>query len=276
MARILIIEDNAPNLNLMSYLLMAFGHTVEGARDGQSGLDAIRRQAPDLVLCDIQLPRMSGYQVAQAVRAEPGLLELPLVAVTAMAMRGDSEKGLSAGFTGYVEKPIAPETFSALVESFLPPALRKGSPVNVTHPPAAPPTLDTSQRMARRYTVLAVDDVANNLSLMQVILQSVGYRMLTATNMHQGLELMRSDRVDLVISDMHMLAGDGFTFRRAAAAEPALARIPFIFVSSSVVRDEDRREAEQLGVCQLLEWPLEPQNLIKAAQACLKRGISKK
>lgn len=127
MARILIIEDNAPNLNLMSYLLTTFGHAVEGARDGLSGLHAVRRSDPkfDLVLCDIQLPRLSGYQIAEALRAEALFRELPLVAVSALAMPGDREKGLAAGFNGYMEKPIQPESFVALVESFLPLALRR-------------------------------------------------------------------------------------------------------------------------------------------------------
>jgi CheY-like chemotaxis protein len=120
MARVLIIEDNAPNLSLMSYLLTVSGHSVEGCRDGQSGLDAMRRQPPDIVLCDIQLPKLSGYQVAQAVRADPGLRTLPLVAVTALAMRGDRARGLVSGFDDYIEKPIEAETFVALVESFLP------------------------------------------------------------------------------------------------------------------------------------------------------------
>ncbi len=120
MARILIIEDNAPNLNLMSYLLTASGHSVEGCRDGQSGLDAMRRQAPDVVLCDIQLPKLSGYQVAQAVRSDASLRTLPLVAVSALAMRGDRARGLVGGFDEYIEKPIEAETFVALVESFLP------------------------------------------------------------------------------------------------------------------------------------------------------------
>jgi two-component system cell cycle response regulator len=268
MARILIIEDNAANLGLMSYLLTAFGHTAEGCRDGRSGLEAARHQSFDLVLCDIQLPRMSGYEIARILRAAPSLGELPLVAVTALAMRGDREQVLGAGFNGYIEKPLQPQTFVALVETFLPPSLRKGSPANATHPPAVPPP-EPLRQQGRQRTVLAVDDVPGNLSLMQAIFRSAGYRVLTAANMHQGLDLMRREKVDLVVSDVHMLSGDGFKFRRAAAAEPGLAGIPFIFVSSSNVTEEDRREAEQAGVYQLIERPVEPQSLINIAEACL-------
>lgn len=269
MARILIIEDNASNVALMSYLLSAVGHRPEVSRDGQSGLDAARCQPPDLVLCDIQLPKLSGYQVAQALRADPALRSVPLVAVTALAMRGDSDKILAAGFDGYIAKPIQPEKLAEQVEAYLPAELRRGPRAAPVHPPAAPPPVPA--RPAREYTLLAVDDVASNLSLMRTIFASAGYRVLSARNMHEGLDLMRREAPDLVVSDVHMLSGDGFRFRRAAASEPALAGIPFIFVSSSVVTDRDRQEARELGIHDLLERPIDPRRLIDIAAACLQR-----
>lgn len=129
MARIIIIEDNAHNLSLMAYLLSAAGHVPVGFRDGQSGLDAVRREPPDLVLCDIQLPRLSGYEVATALRDDPALRTLPLVAVSALAMRGDRERALAAGFQGYIEKPLQPDTFVTQVEAYLAQRLRRGPPV---------------------------------------------------------------------------------------------------------------------------------------------------
>lgn len=128
MARILIVEDDAANLTLMSYLLKAVGHTLESCRDGELGLQTVRRQPPDLVLCDIEMPGMSGYEFARALRTDPAFRALPLVAVTALAMRGDSGKALAAGFNGYIAKPIEPQVFSAQIESFLPPSLRSAPP----------------------------------------------------------------------------------------------------------------------------------------------------
>jgi CheY-like chemotaxis protein len=119
MARIVIIEDNDNNLALMSYLLTAFGHTVECYRDGQSGLAAVQANPPDLVLCDIQLPVLSGHDVARTLRGDAKWRALPLVAVTALAMRGDRERVMASGFTGYIEKPIRPELLAAEVEAFL-------------------------------------------------------------------------------------------------------------------------------------------------------------
>jgi CheY-like chemotaxis protein len=108
-ARVLIIEDNSANLGLMTYLLSAFGHTVFGAEDGHRGLEAARREHPDLIICDVQLPDVDGYQVARWLKSEAEMRTIPLVAITALAMVGDRDRVLGAGFDGYLAKPINPE-----------------------------------------------------------------------------------------------------------------------------------------------------------------------
>jgi CheY-like chemotaxis protein len=128
MARILIIEDNPANLELMVYLLKAFGHVPVTARDGAEGL-ALAGERPDLILCDIQLPDVDGWELARRMRADPALAAVPLVAVTALAMVGDRDRVLQAGFDGYLSKPIEPETFVSSVESFL-----RASPDARDHP----------------------------------------------------------------------------------------------------------------------------------------------
>jgi CheY-like chemotaxis protein len=117
--RILVIEDNPQNLELMSYLLRAFGHTVLAARDGAEGIETARREMLDLIICDIHLPVMDGYEVAQHLKKHPVLRQIPLVAVTALAMVGDRDKVLSAGFDGYIDKPIVPEEFVKQIEAFM-------------------------------------------------------------------------------------------------------------------------------------------------------------
>src|SRR5213592_3146354 len=111
MARILVIEDNPANLDLMVYLLQAFGHQPIQARDGLSGVEAARGGTADLILCDLQLPDIDGYEVARQIKSGSAGHAVPLVAVTAYAMVGDRNKVLAAGFDGYIPKPIIPETF---------------------------------------------------------------------------------------------------------------------------------------------------------------------
>lgn len=120
-ARILVIEDNPANLELMTYLLNAFGHTTIVARDGEEGVEAALREIPDLILCDIAMPKLDGYGVVKRLRAEPGLTGVPLIAVTASAMTGDRAKVIATGFDGYISKPITPETFVAEIETWLHP-----------------------------------------------------------------------------------------------------------------------------------------------------------
>src|SRR5262249_20198003 len=118
-ARILIIEDNPTNLDLMTYLLGAFQYTPLTAQDGEEGIEVARQEVPDLIICDVQLPKMDGYEVARWLKHHPQLHKVPLVAVTALAMVGDRDKLLAAGFDGYIAKPITPETFVQEVEYFL-------------------------------------------------------------------------------------------------------------------------------------------------------------
>lgn len=118
-ASILVIEDNEANLALVQYLLASAGHRVLLARDGVDGVQAARMALPDLVVCDLQMPRLDGYGVLQALRADPGTRDIPVVAVTAFSMADDRERVSLAGFDGYLTKPIEPELFIGQIESFL-------------------------------------------------------------------------------------------------------------------------------------------------------------
>jgi two-component system cell cycle response regulator len=118
-AKILAVEDNPANLDLITYLLRAFGHDVESRMDGISGLEATRTGGYDLVLADVLMPGLDGYEFAHRFKADPRLASTPLVAVTALAMAGDKEKIIAAGFDGYISKPIDPQKFAEQIESFL-------------------------------------------------------------------------------------------------------------------------------------------------------------
>ncbi len=117
--RVLYIEDNDHNFYLVSFILTAHGFEVVRAKDGPEGLEKAARDHADLILLDIQLPGMDGYAVARALRGNPSLAAVPIVALTSYAMAGDREKALSAGCNGYIEKPIDPASFVSQVEQYL-------------------------------------------------------------------------------------------------------------------------------------------------------------
>ena len=117
-SKTLIIEDNENNMYLITFLLKNSGHDVFQAYDGQAGVELAKTENPDLILLDIQLPKMNGYEVARELRKDESLSNTPIVAITSYAMPGDQEKALEAGCTGYIKKPINPDTFVGEVESY--------------------------------------------------------------------------------------------------------------------------------------------------------------
>ena len=117
-ARILVVEDNPANMELMGYLLQTGGHDLLYAHDGVEGIAVAEREHPTIVICDINLPRLDGYGVLRHLKARPELKDIPCIAVTALAMTGDREKLLDAGFDGYISKPIDPEIFVDSIEAY--------------------------------------------------------------------------------------------------------------------------------------------------------------
>jgi CheY-like chemotaxis protein len=117
----LVIEDNERNMYLTTFILEKSGYNVVQAWDGRAGIELAARVRPTLILLDIQLPVMNGYAVAEALRGNADLAGVPIVAVTSYAMAGDRERILASGCTGYLEKPINPDTFVAQLEQYLAP-----------------------------------------------------------------------------------------------------------------------------------------------------------
>lgn len=116
---LLVIEDNPANMYLMHYLLENHGYRIEEAETGKKGIEKAIELIPDAILLDIQLPEMDGYDVARILKGVPQLSSVPIIAVTSYAMVGDKERALSAGATGYIEKPINPDTFVAEIEALI-------------------------------------------------------------------------------------------------------------------------------------------------------------
>src|SRR5579859_3307795 len=117
---ILIVEDNEDNLTMLDYLLRAHGYATLVARDGANGVRIATQERPELILLDIRMPGMDGYEVATAIRNTPGLEQPWIIAVTASIMDGDLAAIRAGAFDGYVRKPINPETFLGEIEHFLP------------------------------------------------------------------------------------------------------------------------------------------------------------
>ncbi len=117
---ILIVEDNDLNMKLFNDLLQAHGYNTVQTRDGRDALKLVQEQRPDLILMDIQLPEISGLEITKILKANPETKSIPVIAVTAFAMKGDEEKIREGGCDGYMAKPISVTKFLHTVASYLP------------------------------------------------------------------------------------------------------------------------------------------------------------
>ena len=116
---ILVVEDNENNMYLIAFILRNNGYEVIEAGSGEEGVELVKKEKPDLIIMDIQLPGIDGLEATKRIRESVANHEIPIIALTSYAMVGDREKALAAGCTGYIEKPIDPETFMEEIEKYL-------------------------------------------------------------------------------------------------------------------------------------------------------------
>lgn len=115
--RVLVVEDDAQNSYLIGFILEKAGYTVLTAGDDEQALEAFEKELPDLILRDMLLPRMDGYEVTKRIKAREDSAGIPAVALTAYSMKGDRERILESGCDGYISKPIDPDTLIAQIEA---------------------------------------------------------------------------------------------------------------------------------------------------------------
>jgi two-component system cell cycle response regulator len=263
-ARILVIDDNAMNQTLVSYLLTSAGCEVVAADHGEQALAVLAKQARiDAILCDIQMPVMDGHEFAQRVKATPAWRDIPMVAISARAMVGDRDRILASGFDGYLSKPIEPSKFLATLKTLIPSlGADHELPAPVPAPaPLPPPAIGT--------TVLVLDDTPANLQLKRDLLVPLGYRVVTADNPDDAMRLAKTERPQLIISDVGMHVGSGFDFIEMVKADPELRAVPFLFLSATHWDESARARGLALGATRYLRRPIESETLLREIRDCL-------
>lgn len=262
-ARILVIEDNAANMELAHYVLEAFGYRVSEASDGESGLEKARSERPDLIVCDLQLPGIDGFEVARQLKADATLAHIPLIAVTALAMVGDRERVLAFDFDGYIAKPLDPQVFVTQIAAFL----QREAPARVqqvTPEATADIPLPTAYALA-----LVLDDLAANADVLRSVLEPHGIAVEAVTTIAAALAQLARGTPDLIISDLHIGGERGEDFYAQIKALPKLRAVPFVFISSTVLHDSDRLAALSAGADRFLVRPIDNAFLLAEIQACL-------
>ncbi len=266
MARILVVEDSPDIRVLIRMLLEAAGHQVSTAPDGRAGVDAVRAERPDLVLMDLSLPVLSGWEATKEIKEDPDIASIPIVAVTAHAMHGDRERALAAGCDGFIPKPIDEETFESLVRSYLRRPVHEEPAVSQ---PSRPPAPSSSPRTDDPGRILVVDDHAEVAELIRHDLESEGHEVVVARTPDQVAELAAGDRqFDLAIVDV-MLGPDSGYDLTADLVSRANEYLPVLLVTAGEI---DREKGFAAGADDFIAKPLDATELVARARSLIRVG----
>jgi len=245
-ARILIVDDNPVNLKLAADVLEMEGHEVTRAVDAEDAIRLIEDSPPELILMDIALPGMDGLTLTRNLKADARFKAIPVVALSAFAMKGDEQKALDAGCDGYITKPINTRTFPAQVESFL------------IRPP-------------RPMKLLIVDDHETNLKLLRAQLEVAGHTVLEAGNGVEALQVLERRAVDGVVSDILMPQMDGYRLCLEVRRSERFGAVPFVLYTSTYDSPADRDLALSAGADAYIAKPAPTDTIIEALRAAAKK-----
>jgi CheY-like chemotaxis protein len=280
MPRILLVEDDETNRAMFRRRLERAGYTVGVAGDGAEALARAAAEPPDLVVMDLGLPVLDGWEATRRLKAADATRDIPVIALTAHAMAGDREKAVQAGCDDYETKPVEMGRFLAKVEALLarrgvpvaaappPPAAPPPAPDRPPEPAPAPPTPAAAPTPAGR--ILVVEDNLANREMLRRRLVQQGYAVGTAGDGRQALDQVRGGGFDLVLLDIMMPELDGYQVLERMKADAATRDIPVIMISAldaieSVVR------CIEAGADHYLFKPFDPVLLQAGVSACLEK-----
>ncbi len=264
MARILVVEDSPDIRALVRMLLEAGGHQVTTANDGREGVEAARREQPDIVLMDLSLPVLSGWEAVREIKSHPATARIPVLAVTAHAMHGDRERALAAGCDGFIAKPIDEETFERTVLAQLPRIIESSAlPVK----PALPETPRAPANSGGR--VLVVDDQVEVAELIRSDLSSDGHSVAVASSAAEALATFQADPAfDLTVIDVMLGKESGYQLTTELIARSP-EYLPVLLVTAGTI---DRERGYAAGADDFIGKPLESAELRARARSLIRIG----
>jgi CheY-like chemotaxis protein len=252
---ILIVEDNPVNVKLFRVLLEKAGFEVRTAGDADEALAVLSNFTPRLILMDVQLPGIDGLELTRRLKANAHYRHIPIVALTAYAMKADQERAADAGCAGHIAKPIETRTFVDSVRGYL-----SAKPV------------ERVEGQVDRKLILVADDDHTQRRLLEIHLTELGFEVITAKDGAEAIEQMHTRRPDLVATDILMPRLDGFRLTQFIRGEAALAAIPVVLMTSGVIRPDDEQMAHSMGANSLTARTDDFQDIVRGIRAALEQG----
>jgi len=246
--RVLVVEDEARNMKLIRDLLSFSGYTVLEASNGQAGIETALQEKPDLILMDVQMPVMDGLEATKELKSNEATKKVPVIALTAYAMKEDRQRFFSVGFDGSIPKPIDTRAFLETIKSFL------------SQVPPAREQVIGDDRKVHRWKVLLVDDDPKSLRFYEAILGEKNYDLIKAATGKEALELTTSHLPDLILLDIILPDIDGMEVTRRIRQDETAKNIPIILITS--LDDTETKEIGlESGAEEFLTKPVRPVEL---------------
>jgi two-component system cell cycle response regulator len=243
-ACILVVDDNLLNRKLAAELLTLEGYEVLECEDAAQALDLLSRvRVPDLVLMDISLPGMDGLTLTRRLKAEARTAVMPIVAMTAFAMKGDEQKALDAGCSGYITKPIDTRRLPEQVAAYL--------------------AADT--RDPQRLRIMLVEDHRIDMKLIEASARLDGHIVLSNTTAEQALLKLGEDHPDVVLLDLNLPGMDGLAFVRRLKADPLTRDLPVVAITA-YPESFERGALLAAGCTAFLTKPVDVAQLLRALE----------
>ena len=268
--KILIVDDHPANLKVARLALQGEGYEVRTSGDAEDALIVIMSWHPDLILMDIQLPGMDGYELTRKLKSDPTTRHIVIIAVTAYAMKGDRQRAVDSGCDGYLSKPVDPISLPATISSFLGHPEEKLASLTQEGPSTLEvydiPTLSDTDLG----TVLVVDDNAATRKLYRVAIEAAGYGVAEAGDGMQALAMLEAHQFNLAIFDLVLPDMGGQELLRHVRSRYG-ADLP-IFCASGIAPDVDH---EKTGFSAVLLKPLDPLELVELINLYLAPDIQR-
>jgi PleD family two-component response regulator len=262
---ILIVDDTPNNLRLLSKILTQHGYEVGKALNGQMALQAAQQGQPDLILLDINMPDIDGYEVCKHLKANDQTKEIPVIFISALNEWSDKTKAFHVGGVGYIHKPFRSEEVLVRVENQLKLARLRSLP-QMQNDPLPPETHNPAD--AAKGNILIVDDTPDNLRLLSTILAEKGYEVGKALNGQIALMSVHASPPDLILLDINMPQMNGYEVCEHLKADDQTREIPVIFISAL---DDvfDKVTAFQVGGVDYITKPFHREEVLARVQTHL-------
>jgi CheY-like chemotaxis protein len=209
--KVLVVDDEQDNLEMIAETMSFYGATTKAAKSGAEGLEILESFRPNLILLDLSMPKMDGWQMRMRIKENPANANVPIVALTAHAMSGDKERVLAAGFDGYIAKPI---NIASLIDDLRNTLQEKGS------------------LSMMNWQALVIEDETDSMELVQGILEYHGIRSTGAPTAEEAFQVLETRTPDLFIIDLALPGMDGWGFLKQLKSDERWSRIPRVAVTA--------------------------------------------